>query len=134
VTELRSHAAEFEKAGAGVAVVGNGWPAAARAFGERVQLPPSIRLFTDKSQAAYRAAGLRRGIWRTLGPHAWLPFLRTLLRGFRQRRTAGDPWQQGGAVVVAKGGEVVFRHVSEHPGDQAPAASLLAAVTSRRAP
>ena len=128
MTELRSHAAEFEKAGANVAVIGNGWPGVARAFGERVQLPASIRLLTDKSETAYRAAGLKRGAWRTLGPQSWLPFLRTLSHGFRQRRTAGDPWQQGGALVLEKGGHVIFRHVSEHPGDQAPAEALLAAL------
>jgi hypothetical protein len=125
VTELRSHAAEFEKAGARLLVIGNGWPGVAKKFAERNQLPPSITLLTDPKHAAYRAAGLKRGLWRTLGPRGWLPFLRTLKRGFRQRRTAGDPWQQGGALVLEKGGHVIFRHVSEHPGDQASPEALL---------
>jgi hypothetical protein len=130
VTAVRSHAAEFEKAGARVLVIGNGWPAMAKHFAERVGLPASITLLTDPSRRAYRGAGLKRGLWRTLGPHAWLPYLRTLLRGFRQRWTAGDPWQQGGALVLAPGGRVLYRHVSEHPGDQAAVAALLSALPS----
>jgi hypothetical protein len=128
VTELRSHAAEFEKAGANLVIIGNGWPGVARKFAEQKQLPKSMTLLTDKSQKAYQAAGLKRGLWRTLGPQSWLPYLKTLARGFRQRRTAGDPWQQGGALVLEKGGQVSFRPVREHPGDQARAAELLEAV------
>jgi len=125
---LRSRAAEFEKAGARLAVVGNGWPAMARKFAERNQLPSSMALLTDPSREAYRAAGLRRSALLTLGPWSWLPFARTLWHGFRQRRTAGDPWQQGGALVVARGGEVLFRHASWHPGDQVSPAALLGAL------
>jgi hypothetical protein len=130
VTELRSRAAEFEKAGARLAVIGNGWPKLAKAFAERNQLPPSMTLLTDPSRAAYQAAGLRRSALLTLGPWAWLPFLRTLLRGFIQRRKAGDYWQQGGALVIAPGGRVLYRHVSWHPGDQASPVALLKALTA----
>lgn len=125
---MRSRAADFEKAGARLAVIGNGWPAMAKAFADRNQLPPNIELFTDPSLKAYEAAGLRRSAILTLGPWAILPFLRTLRRGFRQRRKAGDLWQQGGALVVAPGGKVLYRHASWHPGDQASPTQLLAAL------
>jgi len=128
VTELRSHAAEFERKGARLVVIGNGWPAMARKFAERNQLPASMTLLTDPSRQAYEAAGLKRGLWRTMGPQSWMPYVRTLQHGFRQRRTAGDPWQQGGALVIAPDGEVLFRHVSENPGDQASPGQLLAAI------
>lgn len=125
---MRSRAADFAKAGARLAVVGNGWPAMAKKFAERNHLPPSMTLLTDPARQAYQAAGLRRSAVLTLGPWAWLPFLHTLWHGFRQRRTAGDPWQQGGSLVVAKGGKVLFRHASWHPGDQASPAALLGAL------
>lgn len=128
MTELRSHAAEFEKAGAGLVIIGNGRPALAKRLAERNQLPASMTLLTDPSLRAYQAAGLKRGVWRTLGPRGWLPYLRTLRRGFRQRRLAGDAWQQGGALALAAGGKVLYRHVSEHPGDQASASALLKAL------
>lgn len=128
MAELRSRAADFGKAGARVAVIGNGWPAMARKFAERNALPPGIELFTDPSRKAYDLAGLRRSALLTVGPWALIPFLRTLRRGFRQRRKAGDLWQQGGALVLAPGGKVLYRHASWHPGDQAAPARLLAAL------
>ncbi|HUJ28979.1 MAG TPA: peroxiredoxin-like family protein [Myxococcales bacterium] len=128
MTELRSHAAEFEKAGANLVVIGNGWPAMAKQFAERNDLPKSMTLLTDPSLQAYQAANLKRGLWQTIGPQSWLPYLQTLARGFRQKRKAGDLLQQGGALVLAAGGEVLYRHVSNHPGDQAPARKLLKAL------
>jgi hypothetical protein len=126
VAELRSRADEFERAGAKLAIVGNGWPAMAKAFGERAGLPPSVTLLTDPTLQSYVAAGLKRSVLLTLGPRGWLPFIRTLRRGFRQGATKGDPWQQGGAVVIAPGGHVLWRYVSTQPSDQPSVGSLLA--------
>ena len=128
MAELRSRAADFEKAGARIAIVGNGWPAMAKKFAERNALPPGIELFTDPTRKAYDLAGLRRSALLTLGPWALIPFLRTLRRGYRQRRKAGDLGQQGGALVLAPGGKVLDRHASWHPGDQAAPARLLSAL------
>jgi len=123
---LRPRAAEFEAAGARLAIVGNGWPAMAKAFGERAGLLPSVTLLTDPTLQSYARAGLKRSALLTLGPRGWLPYIRTLQKGFRQGRLAGDPWQQGGAVVIAPGGEVLYRHVSLHPADLPGVGSLLA--------
>lgn len=123
---MRSRAAEFEQAGAKLAIVGNGWPAMAKAFGERAGLPPSVTLLTDPTLQSYVAAGLKRSALLTLGPRGWLPFIRTLRRGFRQGAIKGDPWQQGGAVVVGPGGRVLWRYVSTQPSDQPSVGSLLA--------
>jgi hypothetical protein len=126
VAELRSRADEFERAGAKLAIVGNGWPAMAKAFGERAGLPPSVTLLTDPTLQSYVAAGLKRSVLLTLGPRGWLPFIRTLRKGFRQGAIKGDPWQQGGAVVIAPGGRVLWRYVSTQPSDQPSVGSLLA--------
>ena len=88
-------------------VIGNGWPAMAKDFAARAQLPASMTLLTDPSRKSYQAAGLKRSALLTLGPRGWLPFIRTLRKGFRQGKILGDPWQQGGTLVVAKGGEVL---------------------------
>lgn len=126
MAELRSRAAEFEQAGIKLAIIGNGRPAVAKSFGERAGLPPSVTLLTDPTLQSYVAAGLKRSVLLTLGPRGWLPFIRTLRRGFRQGATKGDPWQQGGAVVVGPGGRVLWRYVSTQPSDQPTVASLLA--------
>jgi hypothetical protein len=124
VAELRPHADEIARAGARLIVIGNGWPAMAKDFAARAQLPDSVTLLTDPSRKSYQAAGLKRSALLTLGPRGWLPFIRTLRKGFRQGKILGDPWQQGGTLVVAKGGEVLYRHVSVNPSDQADPASL----------
>lgn len=128
MAELRPHVDELLKHGARLAVIGNGWPAMAKAFASRAGLPESVTLLTDPTRQSYLAAGLKRGVLLTLGPRGWLPFLRTWKKGFRQGRTAGDPWQQGGAVVVGKDGKVLYRHVSVGPSDQADPRALVSAL------
>ncbi len=125
MAELRPHA--------DLVIVGNGWPAMAKEFAARAQLPASATLVTDPSLQSYLAAGLKRSALLTLGPKGVLPYIRTWRKGFRQGRTKGDPWQQGGALVLARGGDVLFRHISTRPSDQASPSSLLAALRSRAA-
>jgi hypothetical protein len=125
VAELRSRADEFERAGAKLAIVGNGWPAMAKDFREKAGLPASVTLLTDPTLQSYVEAGLKRSALLTLGPRGWLPYLRTLRHGFRQGRLAGDPWQQGGAVVLGPDGRILYRYVSTQPADQPAVAALL---------
>ena len=54
--------------------------------------------------------------------------IKVQLHGFRQGKTAGDAWQQGGALVVQPGGKVTFRYVSLGPGDHPGPTTLLAAL------
>jgi len=53
---------------------------------------------------------------------------RASIKGFRQGRTAGDLWQQGGALVVRPDGKVTYRYVSLGPGDHPPPAALVEAL------
>ncbi len=125
---FRSRAAEFEAAGARLVIVGNGWPAMAKDFAEKAGLPPSVTLVTDPSLKSYLEAGLKRSALLTLGPRGWLPYLQTMRRGFRQGKLAGDPWQQGGSVVAAPSGEILYRFVSARPADEPTPGPLLAAL------
>jgi len=126
---LRPHAEEFAKAGGKLAVVGNGWPAMAKSWAEHVGFPPSVAVLTDPTRKAYDLAGMKRSVVLTLfNPFAFARFIRATLRGFRQGRTAGDAWQQGGALVVQPGGKVTYRHVSLGPGDHPSPADLVAAL------
>lgn len=125
---MRPHVDEMLKQGARLAVIGNGWPSMAKAFAAHAGLPESVTLLTDPTRQSYLAAGLKRGVLMTLGPRGWLAFIRTLKKGFRQGRTAGDPWQQGGALVLGKDGQVLYRYVSVGPSDQADPRALVAAL------
>jgi hypothetical protein len=107
-------------------VVGNGTPDQARILREDLDFRGT--LWVDEGMVAYAAAGLKRGpgavlSWR-LGGH----LLRALRAGHRQRGVQGDPWQLGGAFVVAAPGRVVYAHTSGEAGDHAPLAELMVAL------
>ncbi len=123
VAELRDAEREFEQLGAGLAVIGNGNPAHAKYFEERNGLQG--RVYTDPARLVYRALGMRHGVGTSFNPrmlkHAW----RAYKAGHRQTKTLGDPWQQGGTLVVSTDGEIAYTHVSKTAGDHAPVHSVL---------
>jgi hypothetical protein len=126
---LRPHADEFAKAGGKLALVGNGWPAMAKSWAEHVGFQPSVAMLTDPTRKAYDLAGMKRSTVLTLfNPLSLARWGLAFLRGFRQGRTAGDAWQQGGALVVQPGGKICWRYVSLGPGDHPSPARLLAAL------
>jgi len=126
VAQLRDALPGIRARGAGLIVIGNGTPAMAADF--RQQRAPDLDVLVDPGREAYRALGLRHGIgtalsWATLGNarRAWQG-------GFRQERTQGDPWQQGGVFVVGPGAVTRFAYVSQAPGDHPDLRDVLASL------
>lgn len=115
-------------AGAMVFVIGNGSPSFIAGFRETTGYAGPV--YTDPSLAVYRAAQLKRGVTKTLDPRALAPTIGALFRGHRQGRTQGDAWQQGGVLVIAPSGDVVWHHASERPGDNAAPSEIAAALKS----
>ncbi|MCB9537225.1 MAG: AhpC/TSA family protein [Myxococcales bacterium] len=110
--------------GATVHVVGNGTVAMARDFAE--QFGVRATLWTDPSRRSFALAGLHRRFG--LGPKALRAGLRAFRAGFRQGRTQGDPWQQGGVLVVGRDGRRWLRHADAFAGDHADLDAVLQAV------
>jgi hypothetical protein len=130
---LRPHADEFERNGGKLAVVGNGWPAMAKSWADKVGFPPSVEVLTDPSRKAYDLASLKRSAVLTLfNPRSLARWVRARLRGFKQGRPAGDVWQQGGALVILPPGKIAYRYVSLGPGDHPSTATLLDALKNAR--
>jgi hypothetical protein len=110
-------------------VIGSGTPSQAKRFAAEENL--TTPLVTDPSLEAYRRAGMKRGVLRTLGPKSLLHAARALKDGHRQKKTMGDPWQQGGIVVVSPlsgGGHVTMQHAASEAGDPTDLAGVISAV------
>jgi hypothetical protein len=128
VAELRPRLAEFENARSQVAVIGSGWPAAAKGFAEKNNLPAAVPVLVDRERRSFSLLGLRRSMFATLfSLHVVRNFLKLRREGFKQGRTQGDRWQQGGAAVVSRSSEVVYRYASAAPDDALPIDAVLAA-------
>ncbi len=91
-----------------------------------------MQLLCDPKLESFKLLGLHRSVLLTLNPFAAVLWVRALLKGHRQGKQAGDNFQQGGALVVARGGEVIFRSASLIPGHHPSPAKLLRALTSAR--
>jgi hypothetical protein len=96
-------------------VIGSGNVAQAKAFSASRGVP--FRVLTDPSRRSFDAAGMKRDLWATLHPGVLGNAVRALRGGFVQGLTQGDPWQQGGVLVVRPGGELVWSYLSEAAGD-----------------
>lgn len=126
--ELRPRIPEIRRAGGELVIVGSGWPEAARAWREALEL--DVPVLCDEARASFRLAGFHRGPLRAFGPRGVLNFLRAFAHGNPPpRRQAGDPTQIGGVLVVAPDGALVYRYASEVAGDHAPPSEIVSAVS-----
>jgi len=126
VGEILPRLADLRTLGVRVALVGSGEPAQVVAFVARAGLEGrAVEVLTDPTLAAYRAAGLARGTWATLGPVSLYQVARSMARGYAHARVQGDPLQQGGTLVVDHRGRLAFYHRNESAGDHPPAVKLV---------
>jgi hypothetical protein len=99
--------------------VSTGTPTMARDFRELMQVTAPI--WVDKEKLTYRHLGFKRSKLGTLfDVRVFKNGARAFAKGFRQGKTQGDPWQQGGVVVVKQGGAPVYGYASEVAGDHPP--------------
>ena len=123
---MREAKNDIEKRGAKLVIVGNGAPRWAKAFAEETHLEGHV--YADPSRALYDALGMKRGAMATLDPRSAAAIVRAFSKGYRQTKVRGDPWQQGGAIVVTKSGALAYAYVSRFPGDHAPLDAVLGAI------
>jgi peroxiredoxin len=127
--QVRQREAELQAAGATLVFVGTGLPAMAADFA-RTHLGAHVVL-CDPTRAVFAAAGMRRSLGSTLHWRLFANAWRALRAGWRQTAVQGDPWQQGGVLVLDAGGAVVHRQVDAVGGDPLDLAAVLHAVTAR---
>ena len=107
-------------------LVGMGTPAHARAFKDQTGVTFPVLLSPDKK--AYEAMDLKRA--STAGLASPKAALKSLARARHQPlRPPEQDWHQlGGTFVIAPGGEVVFAHRGEYPGDEPDVGAIAAAL------
>jgi hypothetical protein len=128
VVQLHREIDSIKTAGADVFVIGNGSPSFIEGFRETTGYDGPI--YTDPSLAVFTMAYLKRGVMATLNPFALGKTLGAFARGHRQGLTKGDNWQQGGVLVIAANGKVIWHHASDRPGDNAEPSQIVAALKS----
>jgi hypothetical protein len=119
---LRGIKHEIESAGARLVFIGNGNTTFARHFKET--FVPDCEVLTDPSTATYALLGARRGIWTTWTPRSLPATIRALRHGFRQTRTQGHAFLQGGVAIVDSSGVVRWSFVSRFAGHR-PSPALI---------
>lgn len=112
-------------------IVGSGTPDQARRFADEEQVIGTM--VTDPTLEAYRIGGMRRGVLTVMNAKAARHAVRAWREGHRQRRTQGDPWQQGGVVVVealSRGGRIALHHAASEAGDPTDFSGIVRALES----
>ena len=122
----------LDEMGVALVAVGSGTPEQARAFIDKFGF--TGEMYLDPSLKTYKAFGLKRGFWRTLGPSSIGRGLKAMTRGFHQGRSAGDLWQQGGLFVLGPGHQVLFIHRNDAAGKQADLEAVLKACAAPAIP
>jgi len=134
VTELAPRLAELAALGIRTVIVGCGNPTYIPDFVQRQRLDDKpITVVTDPSLAAHAAAGLIRSVWGTLGPRALVGVFGAIVRGHPHGSPQGDRYQQGGTLLVRRGGAVAFHHESARLGDHAALVEVIDAALALRA-
>jgi hypothetical protein len=126
---LRDRYEEFEAKRANVAAIGMGLTAMAADFKEKQRIP--FPLLIDRRRETHRAMELGRGnLLEIVGPKQVARGIKAFVTGTSAGRPAPkqDVLQLGGSLVVAAGGDVLYRHVATGSDDNAPVDHLLGAL------
>lgn len=126
---MRDEIPHIRALGAELVVVGSGQPEQARDF--KAQYALDVPLLVDPSLETYTVAGMRRGIGATFSLRGVGHAVRALKSGARQGKVQGDPWQQGGALIITPAGELVYQYTSEVAGDHPDPREILAALEAQ---
>jgi prostamide/prostaglandin F2alpha synthase len=116
---------QFAQQGAKLVLIGQATPRHAAHFRRtrKIDLP----VLADESRQTYKLIGAKKGsVGELIGPKIVARGALTTLRtGQMQGRTIGHPAQLGGALVVAPGGEVAFKHLASDASDNVTPEQLL---------
>ena len=83
-------------------------------------------VLSDTQRKTYEALELHRSALRLMDPRTAINTLKSLFRGYRQSSVQGAALQQGGCLVIAKGGKTLFLERDRFGGDHSKIEEVLA--------
>src|SRR5947209_6498778 len=98
VAQLREREPAIADLGARLVVIGSGAPPFIPPFREITKLRGEI--LTDPKRVTFEALQFTRSPLRLLDPRVLVAGIKTLWKGFRQGKTQGHPFQNGGVLIV----------------------------------
>ena len=100
----------------------------------RRQFEIELPILADRRRKTYKAVGAKMsGVGGLLGPKVAVKGIKAALeKGVIQGKTIGHPAQLGAAMVIAPGGEVLFKQLANDASDNAPPEQLLDALVARQ--
>jgi peroxiredoxin len=128
--ELNRRRDRFSDAGARLVLIGQGTPADATRFRDRMKI--DLPVLADADRVTYLWAGTKLAtLGELIGP---VVVARALVAMARERVVIGhntaDEAQLGGSIVVMPDGEIPFAHISHDASDMARPARILAALAA----
>jgi hypothetical protein len=127
IAQLRDYHPAICQAGADLYVIGPGTPAQAGKAMERFGVPYEI--LADPDREAFLAADMRRDLLSNLNLRTFGHLWRTIRKGIPQGALQGNPFQQGGALVIASDRRVLYHYIGMTAGDHPDPDDMLAALT-----
>jgi hypothetical protein len=123
---------QFAQAGADVVLIGQATPADAANFRRRFEI--ELPVLADARRTSYKAIGAKMaGVGGLFGPKVVLNGIQTIVgKRVWQGKTIGHPSQLGAAMVIAPGGEVLFKQLASDASDNAPPDQMLDALLARQ--
>jgi peroxiredoxin len=124
VAQLRREKDRFEKAGAGILLVGMGSPAECADFKQKFDIP--FDLVSDPEKKLYQVFGLKAmAPWQVLSPALALKGLAAIGRGHGLGKPVGDVRQLPGVFVIDTEGRIVYNRPADNAAGHPSAEEIL---------
>jgi hypothetical protein len=132
VGDLVEHLPRILERGARVVIIGNGTLEQARHFFSVKKLPrDGVEVVTDPRRESYAAAGLERGITRTLlNMGSVAAYGAAKSQGHKITGLFGDLTQLGGLLVVQPPATLLYAHKSRYAGDHPDMLKVIAKLSA----
>ena len=122
--QLYRRVKEIEEGGARLVLIGQATPRHAAHFRRRQEI--ELPILADEHSVTYEAIGTKRTVSGLMKPNVIASgFAKAIKNREVQGRPVGDVQRLGAAMIIAPGGEVVYKHHADDAADNPPIDDLI---------